>query len=94
MRILNITFVLFEQHLQLSYVSDVIYSYLITPESMSTNPLRNDLMLEVLAVARERMALASAELGALEYKIERVRRDMRYAPLLYSLKGANVAYGV
>ena len=44
-------------------------------------------MFELLAQAGERMVLAPAELGALEYMIERVRLDMRYAQFLNYLKG-------
>ena len=47
---------LMEQGLQLIYVPEALYLYRFAAGSLSTNPRRNELMLEVLVKARGRMA--------------------------------------
>ena len=68
------------------YVPEPMYLYRITPGSMTANPHRSQLMLEVLENSRDRMVLSDAESAAFAKKIEQVRLDVRYGPVLGALK--------
>ena len=79
---------LIEQGLQLIYVPEALYLYRSTAGSLSANPRRNELMLEVLVQARERMVFDTPDdMMAMDDKITGVRREIRYAPFLQALKG-------
>jgi len=77
---------LIEQGLRLVYVPSAMYLYRITPGSMSANPRRDELMMEILEQAGARMSLTPVDQNALEEKIASVRRGIDYAPFLRSLK--------